>query len=176
MILFKKRKLRVKKLEETKQKMKELFEKKVKDFENYNLLYGYTATLESYGYIYQSKIIAYREKDMTLIVLDTDKDFKKVYNLKKFKRGEFKRASYNKVKDTYYIEKNELKSSREKFIIIDKNYEDDDILAFINQEDDIDDFIDFFLEFKRRIKRKDYKDKNENNKKKSTKKIDKKGI
>ena len=168
--MFKKRKLRIQRNEETKQKMKELFEKKVMDYENYNLLYGYTATLGRYGYIYQGKIIAYREDDMTLIILYVDKDFKKVQSLKKYKRGEFKKANYNKVKDTYYIEKDELKSNREKFIIIDKNYEDDDILAFINQEDDIEDFIDFFLEFKRKVKNKEKQVKKETNKKSQIKK------
>lgn len=154
MILFKKRKLRLKKVEETKEKMHELFNKKIKDNENYNLLYGYATTLQDFGYVYQSKIIAYREEDMTLLILDVDKDFKKVQNLKKYKQGEFKKGYYNKSKDTYYIEKTDLKSDREKFILIDKNYGDEDILAIINQEDDIEDFIDFFLEFKRKIRSK----------------------
>lgn len=154
MNFFKKRIKRIEIIEENKQKMHDIFEKKVKDYENYKLLYGYTATLEKYGYVYQSKIIAYRDQDMTLIVLNVDKDFKKVQSLKKYKRGEFKKASYNKVKDTYYIEKTDLKSDREKFIIINKNYEDEDIIAIINQEDELDDFIDFFLEFKRKIRKK----------------------
>ena len=154
MSLFKKRKLRIIQIEETKRKMKELFDKKVKDNENYNLLYAYTTNLEQYGYIYQSKIIAYRVEDLSLIILDTDKDFKKVQQLKKYKRGEFRKAGYNKVKDTYYIEKNELKTAREEFILISKNYYDDDILAIINQEDNIDDFMDFFMEFKRKIRKR----------------------
>ena len=154
MNFFNKRKLRMKKVEENKQKMYDLFVKKIKDSENYNLLYGYTTTLNQYGYSYQSKIIAYREKDMSLIVLDTDKDFKKAQNFKKYKQGQFKKAYYNKSTDTYYIEKTDLKSDREKFIIIDKNYDDEDIVAIINQEDELEDFIDFFLEFKRKVKTK----------------------
>lgn len=154
MKFFKKNKLRKKQVEETKQKMRELFEKKIKDCENYNLLYAYTATLDKYEYKYQGKIIAYREDDMTLIVLDTDREFKKAQNFKKYKQGEFKKASYNKKNDTYYIEKNDLKNNCENFIIIDKNYNDENILAIINQEDEIDDFIDFFLEFKRKIRKK----------------------
>lgn len=164
MVFFKKRKLRLKKIEETKQKMQALFVKKIKDNENYNLLYAYTTSLDSVGYTYQNKIIAYRVTDMTLIVIDTDKDFKKAQNLKKFKQGEFKKASYNNSRDTYYIEKNDLKSDRENFIIIDKNYGDEDILAIINQEDDINDFMDFFLEFKRKTRRK----KSANNKSKKS--------
>ena len=31
-----------------------------------------------------------------------------------------------------------------------KNYEDEDLLAFINQEDEVEDFKDFFIEFKRK--------------------------
>lgn len=164
MSFFKKKKLRLIKVSETKKNMLDLFNKKVKDNENYSLLYGYTPILDKNGYVYQNKIIAYREEDMTLLVLETDKDFKKVQNLKKYKQGEFKKANYNKSKDTYYIEKNDLKSDREKFIIIDKNYGDEDILAIINQEDDIDDFMDFFLEFKRKTRSK----KSSNNKSKKS--------
>ena len=152
MFFSKKRKLIDKQIEETKNKMQDLFIKKVKDNDNYHLLYAYTTTLEKYGYVYYSKIIAYREDDMSLLVLDTDKDFKKVQQVKKYKRGEFRKAGYNKSKEKYFIEKSYLKSKREEFIIIEKNYDDDDILAIINQEDELDDFLDFFLEFKRRVK------------------------
>ena len=151
MLFFKKRKIREQKIKETKEKMQKLFSKKVKDFENYHLLYGYTTNLEKNGYTYQSKIIAYREDDMSIIVLYTDKDFKKVMHLRKFKKGDFKKASYSKVKDTYCIEKSELKSDREEFVIVLKNYDDEDLLAFINQEDEIDDFKDFFIDFKKKV-------------------------
>ena len=150
MIFFRKRKIREQKIKETKLKMQNLFEKKVKDFENYKLLYGYTTTLEKNGYTYQSKIIAYREEDMSLIILDTDKDFKKVMHIHKFKKGEFHKASYSKTKDIYSIEKSELKSDKEQFIIIFKNYEDEDLLAFIDQEDEVEEFKDFFIEFKKK--------------------------
>ena len=83
MSFFKKRKLRLIKVSETKKNMLDLFNKKVKDNENYSLLYGYTPILDKNGYVYQNKIIAYREEDMTLLVLETDKDFKKVKHLKK---------------------------------------------------------------------------------------------
>ena len=147
-MFFNKKKMRKEKVKETKEKMKTLFEKKVKDFENYKLLYGYKETLERNGYTYQSKIIAYREDDLTIIILDTDKDFKKVKHLKKYKKGEFKKASYSKGKDLYTIEKTELKSDKEEFTLISKNYEDEDLIAFISQEDEIEDFKEFFQEFK----------------------------
>ena len=150
MIFFRKKKIREQKVKETKLKIHELFEKKVKDFENYNLLYGYTTTLEKNGYSYQSKIIAYREEDMSLIILDTDKDFKKVMHIHKYKKGEFKKASYSKSKDLYSIEKSELKSDKEQFILVLNNYEDEDLLAIIEQEDEIEDFKEFFIEFKRK--------------------------
>ena len=164
MLFFKKRKIREQKVNETKEKMKTLFEKKVKDYENYNLLYGYKEILEKNGYTYQSKIIAYREEDMTIIVLDTDKDFKKVMHLRKYKKGDFKKASYSKTKDTYFIEKTELKSDKEEFILVLKNYEDEDLIAFINQENEIENFKDFFAIFK--VKPRVKKEAKKTNKKK----------
>ena len=154
MLFFKKRKIRKLKIKETKEKMQELFLKKVKDNENYKLIYGYTTNLENNGYTYQNKIIAYRNEDMSLIVLYTDKEFKQAKRLFKFKRGNFKSASYSKVKDQYSIKKSELKSDKEEFTIILKNYEDEDIFAIINQEEEIEDFKEFFSEFKRRINQK----------------------
>ena len=150
MFFLKKKKIRNQKINETKEKMKELFLKKVKDSENYKLLYGYSTILEKNGYSYQNKIIAYRDSDMSLIVLYTDNDFKKAKHLFKFKKGEFISASYSKVKDIYSIRKSELKSDKEEFTIVLKNYDDEDLLAYINQEDCIDDFNDFFMDFKRK--------------------------
>ena len=149
MFFLKKKKIRNQKINETKEKMKELFLKKVKDYEDYQLLYGYSTILEKNGYSYQNKIIAYRVSDMSLIVLYTDKDFTKAKHLFKFKKGGFKSASYSKVKDIYSIRRSELKSDKEEFTIVLKNYEDEDVLAYINQEDCIDDFNDFFMEFKK---------------------------
>lgn len=151
MFFLKRKKIRKQKVNETKEKMRELFLKKVKDFEGYKLLYGYSTTLEKNGYSYQNKVIAYRKEDMTLIVLYTDKDFKKSKHLFKFKKGEFKSASYSKVKDLYSIRKSELKSDKEEFTIILENYEDEDLLAFIDQKDEIEDFEDFFMDFKKKI-------------------------
>lgn len=149
MFFLKKKKIRNQKINETKEKMKELFLKKVKDYEDYQLLYGYSTILEKNGYSYQNKIIAYRVSDMSLIVLYTDKDFTKAKHLFKFKKSSFKSASYSKVKDIYSIRRSELKSDKEEFTIVLKNYEDEDVLAYINQEDCIDDFNDFFMEFKK---------------------------
>ncbi len=149
MFFLKKKKIRNQKINETKEKMKELFLKKVKDYEDYQLLYGYSAILEKNGYSYQNKIIAYRLSDMSLIVLYTDKEFTKAKRLFKFKKAGFKNASYSRVKDIYSIRKSELKSDKEEFTIVLKNYEDEDVLAIINQEDCIDDFNDFFMEFKK---------------------------
>ena len=157
MFFFKKKKIRNQKINETKEKMKELFLKKVKDYDGYQLLYGYSAILEKNGYSYQNKIIAYRLSDMSLIVLYTDKDFTKAKHLYKFKKGVFKSASYSKVKDVYSIRKSELKSDKEEFTIVLENYEDEDVLAFINQEDSIDEFNDFFMEFKKKVVEKNKK-------------------
>ena len=154
MFFLKKRRIREQKINETKEKMRELFSKKVKDSDNYNLLYAYTTSLEKNGYVYQSKIIGYYNDSMTMIILYTDKDFKKVKHLCKFKTGEFKKASYSKAKDIYSIEKSDLKSDREEFTIVLKNYDDEDLLAYINQEDQIEDFNEFFTNFKKKVNTK----------------------
>lgn len=150
MIFFKKRKFRKQKKQETNDKMKDLFEKKVKDNEDYKLLYAYTEILEPDGYDYQSKIVGYRESDMSIIIIDTDKDFKKSSHIHKFIKGEFEKASYSKGDDLYMIQKTNSKSDKITFTIVLKNYEDEDLLAITEQEIEKEEFYDFFMEFKKK--------------------------
>lgn len=150
--MFNKRKLRKEQDKKTKLKMKELFENNIEDFDdNYRLLYGYSMSLnqKTSTYIYTSLVIAYNEFDMKLIILETDKDFKDVTRIIKLKKNSFKKAEYNKGIARFKIYLSDKKNEIIEFYLIDKNFEDD-ILSFINQEDDIEDFEDFFNDFKRK--------------------------
>lgn len=150
--MFNKRKLRKEQDKKTKLKMKELFENNIEDFDdNYRLLYGYSMSLnqKTSTYIYTSLVIAYNEFDMKLIILETDKDFKDVTRIIKLKKNSFKKAEYNKSMVRFKIYLSDKKNEIIEFYLIDKNFEDD-ILSFINQEDDIEDFEDFFNDFKRK--------------------------
>ena len=154
MFLFKRKKIRQEKVKKTKEKMKELFINSIDDNENYELIYAYNTNLK-HGkrieeYIYNSFIIGYRLDDMSLIIIDTDKYFNESKKITKLKREDFKRATCNKGLNTYTIYFSDKKNDFFEFSPIIKNYEDEDILAFIEQEIEIDDFYEFFIEFKRK--------------------------
>lgn len=152
MKLFSSFREREKKSQQTKNLMKELFINNIHDNENYNLLYAYNSYIEKNEYIYISYIIGYRESDMSLIVANTDNKLTKISKVIKYENEKIEKATYSKSKNLYTIY-NPNKKDLISFIPVIKNYEDDDILAFIEQEEEIEDFKDFFSEFKRKSHR-----------------------
>ena len=152
MKLFKKRREREEKSNKTKELIKDLFVNNVLDNQDYKLIYAYKSFLDSknnQGYLYDSFIIGYREKDMSLIVLNVNKEINKVLKNTKYVKGKIEKASYSKTQDLYTIYKTNKKSFIS-FTPIIKNYNDEDILAIINQEEEIVDFKEFFYEFKKK--------------------------
>ena len=151
-MLFKRKKIRQQKVLETKEKMRELFLKNINDDYEYNLVYAYNRdfNLEIGDYTYTSLIIGYTEEQEKLIIIETDKDFKEAYNVLKITKKDFTKAIYNNNLDEYTLYLNKKKTNKIKFSLINENYIDIDILAFIEQEAEIEDFKDFYREFKRK--------------------------
>ena len=159
--MFKRKKIKMEKVLETKRKMKELFLSKITDDKEYELVYGYNRdfNLEINDYAYTSLILGFNQEENKLIIIETDKDFSNAYNVIKINKKDFTKAIYNKNLDEYIMYLNKKKTNKIKFSLIEKNYLDVDILAFIEQVSEIEDFKDFFSEFKRkpRIHRKESK-------------------
>lgn len=159
-MFFKRKKIKKEKVLETKQKMKDLFSKNINE-EEYNLVYAYNRdfNLEINDYTYTSLILGYNEDQDKLIIIETDKEFNNSYNLLKLTKKSFTKATYNKNLDEYTFYLNNKKINKIKFSLIEENYIDTDILAFIEQESEVEDFKDFFMEFKRkpRLRQKEKK-------------------
>ena len=159
-MFFKRKKMKIEKILETKRKMQELFSKTINDDKEYNLVYAYYRDfdLQINDYTYTSLILGYNEDENKLIIIETDKDFKNTYNTIKITKKDFTKAIHNKNLDEYIIYLNKKKTNKIKFSLIEKNYLDIDILAFIEQLDEVENFKDFFSEFKRKprlIKKED---------------------
>ncbi len=142
-----KKKEKEKEILKTKDKMLNLFKNTITDYQDYKILYAYNSYLENGSYKYQSLIIAYRQSDFSLIIIETDKNFKESFNTITLKRGDFSKSSYSKNTNTYrfYVDDDPII-----FSIIDKNYKDTDILALIDQEIEMDDFYEFYIDFKKK--------------------------
>ena len=151
MILFKNKKLNDKKIKETKESMQKLFQKVVKDCRDYKLIYAYDTSIGVNGYIYQNKIIGYRPQDMSIIMIDCDPTFQKSFKATKFFKTKITKATYNNSLDFCTIYKSFKKEDIFRFYLVTKNYKDEDILPFIEQESEIEEFKDFYFEFKRKL-------------------------
>ena len=160
-MFFKRKKIKQQKIKENKQKMRELFASNIEKSDNYNLVYGYNREFSKdvADYIYTSLIIGYDNDNWHLIILETDKDFLNVKNIIKLKKSDFSKATYNKNLEEYVIYLNRKKQDNIKFSLINENYIDIDILAFIEQEIEVEDFKDFYQEFKRKPRIKSKKNK-----------------
>lgn len=157
MIFFKKRKERKEKSLKTKELMKKLFTDNVSDNDGYKLIYAYYSYLTKKNniedYYYDSMVVGYRESDMSIIVLNTNKEFTTVFKNTKYIKDKIEKASYSPSKDLYTIYKTNKKSLIS-FTPIAKNFDDGDILAVIEQEDELEDFKDFFGDFKKKSHRR----------------------
>ncbi|MBQ8892392.1 MAG: hypothetical protein IJ068_05995 [Bacilli bacterium] len=155
-MLFKRKKIRLEKIKHTKENIKKIFKENIEDYENYNLVYAYNREfdLEVNDYIYTSLILGYDTDNMRLIILEVDKEFQNVFNIIKLCKKDFTKAIYSKQMDEYIIYLNNKKSDKINFSLITENYIDTDILAFIEQSTEVDDFKDFYLDFKRKSRLK----------------------
>jgi len=150
-ILFKNRKLKAKKSKEVKEAMEKLFQKVVKDYHDYNLIYAYDTSIGINGYVYQNKIVGYRIQDMSIIIIDCDHAFQKAFKTVRIFKNKIAKATYNKNLDFCTIYKSFKKEDIFRFYLVTKNYKDEDILAFIEQEIEVEEFRDFYFEFKRKL-------------------------
>ena len=154
-MLFKRKKLKLEKINNTKESIKKIFEDNIEDSFNYNLIYAYNRDfdLKISDYIYTSIILGYDVDNMKLIIMEVDKDFTEVFNIIKLGKKDFTKAVYSKTMDEYIIYLNNKKTDKINFSLINENYLDTDILAYIEQSAEIEDFKDFYTDFKRKPRR-----------------------
>ena len=152
-MFFKRRKMKQERIKESKNKMLKLFKENVEEADNYKLVYGYSRifSFELKDYIYKCLIIGYDINNLKLIIIETDKDFKKVNQITSLSKKDFTKAIYSSNLDEYIIYLNKKKDNL-KFSLIKENHIDIDILAYIEQDYEIEDFKDFYQEFKRKPK------------------------
>ena len=155
-MFFKRKKMRLERIKKTKKSIQKIFSENIEDYENYSLIYGYNRDFDTTinDYIYTSLIIGYDNSKMKLIIMEVDKEFKEVYNIIKLTKKDFFKAVYNKSMDEYIIYLNSKKTDKINFSLIIENYIDVDILAYIEQSIEIEDFKDFYDEFKRKPRKK----------------------
>ena len=141
---------------ETKNKMQKLFSKEIKKASDYKLLYGYNVseyhTTKKHEKVlkYQNYVLGYRESDMSIIILETTKEFDGCIKKYAFNRQDLLKTIYKSGPDYYFFE---LPKEDIYFYLIPEN-KDEDIFAYINQEDEIYDFKEFFDDFRRKPRKK----------------------
>lgn len=96
---------------ETKQKMKILFEKAVEDNNGYRLLYAYETVDKPlylgvttiHRYTYHSYVLGYRDYDMSMIFVHTTPEFANYDKVEKFMQENIRSAVHGKMLNNYVI-------------------------------------------------------------------------
>lgn len=148
----KKKEWDIEKSNANKQRMQELFQHVVSDYEGYNLLYAYTSEVKTSNYIvarkttylYGSIILGYRTSDMSLVLVHTTPELEGCGDPILFKKGEFKKAKIVQGQFTIYHQGGMMAGYTQ--FCVSNNY-DEDFFAYIEQTEEASQFDTFWPEF-----------------------------
>lgn len=132
-------------------KMRELFNQKVENGEDYKLIFGYTEDVIrfNYGFVHGSKtkignlIVGWKEADQTIVVVPTVPDLSGCGEPTYYRRPEILKAYRNKYPTDAFI----IYPDKKGYIGINAYdwLEDEKLYVYVSQEKELAEFTDFFM-------------------------------
>ena len=132
-------------------KMRELFNQKVENGEDYKLIFGYTEDVSwfNYGFVHGSKtkignlIVGWKEADQTIVVVPTVPDLSGCGEPAYYRRPEILKAYRNKYPTDAFI----IYPDKKGYIGINAYdwLEDEKLYVYVSQEKELAEFTDFFM-------------------------------
>ena len=132
-------------------KMRELFNQKVENGEDYKLIFGYTEDVSrfNYGFVHGSKtkignlIVGWKEADQTIVVVPTVPDLSRCGEPAYYRRPEILKAYRNKYPTDAFI----IYPDKKGYIGINAYdwLEDEKLYVYVSQEKELAEFTDFFM-------------------------------
>lgn len=152
--LFGKKKWDTEKDAINKAKMHALFKKAVPDHEGYHVIYVYNEDVKNMNYVvlrsttytYKSIALGFRESDMSIVMVDTVPEFDAYGEIKKFTPADLKKAKREMNGEYYLYKKGGIMAGYEAFAFADI-YDDEKILAYMSQKEELDKFEAFWKKF-----------------------------
>lgn len=148
------------KSDDNKRRMRNIFNSKVKDGDQYKLIFGYSenigetnfSVLSTVAYKYRNFIIGYRESDLTLVLIEIEPDLNESGDPITLKSEDLKRADFDQEKGSYYIQYGS--TFRKHFFDIfvpktvdeinNQDYFDQDTFLYIDQSAEHDSWVSFW--------------------------------
>lgn len=131
-------------------KMRELFNSKVENGDDYKIIFGYSEDVGrfNYGFVHGSKtkignlIVGWKEEDVTIVVVPTIPDLSECGEPTYYRRNEILKAYRNKYPTDAFI----IYPDKKSYIGINAyNWLDDEKLyVYVSQEKELEEFTDFF--------------------------------
>lgn len=135
-----------------KKKLRELFNGVVDDGDSYDIVYGYGLNIKNSNYVlarktiyeYTSLIIGYRQKDMTIALVQTTPELDGCSEAEFFQQNSIKKAKIVTGMYTIYHQGGFM-AGYTQFATLEEN--DEKFLAYIHQPEEHQKFVDFFKDF-----------------------------
>ena len=131
-------------------KMRELFNSKVENGDEYKIIFGYTEDVGrfNYGFVHGSKtkignlIVGWKEEDVTIVVVPTIPDLSECGEPTYYRRNEILKAYRNKYPTDAFI----IYPDKKSYIGINAYdwLDDEKLYVYVSQEKELEEFTDFF--------------------------------
>ena len=131
-------------------KMRELFNSRVENGDDYKIIFGYSEDVGrfNYGFVHGSKtkignlIIGWKEEDVTIVVVPTIPDLSECGEPTYYRRNEILKAYRNKYPTDAFI----IYPDKKSYIGINAYdwLDDEKLYVYVSQEKELEEFTDFF--------------------------------
>lgn len=131
-------------------KMRELFNSKVENGDDYKIIFGYSEDVSrfNYGFVHGSKtkignlIVGWKEEDVTIVVVPTIPDLSECGEPTYYRRNEILKAYRNKYPTDAFI----IYPDKKSYIGINAYdwLDDEKLYVYVSQEKELEEFTDFF--------------------------------
>jgi hypothetical protein len=131
-------------------KMRELFNSRVENGDDYKIIFGYSEDVGrfNYGFVHGSKtkignlIVGWKEEDVTIVVVPTIPDLSECGEPTYYRRNEILKAYRNKYPTDAFI----IYPDKKSYIGINAYdwLDDEKLYVYISQEKELEEFTDFF--------------------------------
>ena len=131
-------------------KMRELFNSRVENGDDYKIIFGYSedAGRFNYGFVHGSKtkignlIVGWKEEDVTIVVVPTIPDLSECGEPTYYRRNEILKAYRNKYPTDAFI----IYPDKKSYIGINAYdwLDDEKLYVYVSQEKELEEFTDFF--------------------------------
>ena len=131
-------------------KMRELFNSRVENGDDYKIIFGYSEDVGrfNYGFVHGSKtkignlIVGWKEEDVTIVVVPTIPDLSECGEPTYYRRNEILKAYRNKYPTDAFI----IYPDKKSYIGINAYdwLDDEKLYVYVSQEKELEEFTDFF--------------------------------